>query len=82
MNDLISRQSVIDELCDEYCGGWQDCKYYPKCENLKAIQKLPSAQPETCDGCKQLGKWENELEYGYNSPCTSCRRRASDRYAR
>jgi hypothetical protein len=45
-NDYISRQTAIDALCDEYCGGWQDCKHYPKCENLKAIQNLPSAQPE------------------------------------
>ena len=44
MSDLISRQAAIDALCDEYCGGWQDCKHYPKCENLKAIQNLPSAQ--------------------------------------
>ena len=43
--DCISRQAAIDALCDEYCGGWQDCKHYPKCENLKAIQSLPSAQP-------------------------------------
>lgn len=46
MNDLISRQAAIDALCDEYCGGWKDCKYYPKCENLKSILNLPSAMPE------------------------------------
>lgn len=46
MSDLISRQAAIDALCNDYCGGRQDCKYYPKCENLKAVQNLPSAQPE------------------------------------
>ena len=46
MDDLILRQAAIDALCDEYCGGWKDCKHYPKCENLKAIQNLPPAQPE------------------------------------
>lgn len=52
--DLIDRQAAIDALCDEYCGGWQDCKYYPKCENLKAIQNLPSAQPDIirCRECE------------------------------
>lgn len=49
MVDTIYRQAAIDALCDEYCGGWQDCKHYPKCENLKAIQNLPSAQPEQND---------------------------------
>ena len=58
MNDLISRQAAIDALCDEYCGGWKDCKHYPKCENLKAIQNLcASTQPEIirCKDCKYWG---------------------------
>lgn len=46
------------------------------------LQKLPSAEPETCEGCKHLGKWENEVEYGYPSPCTRCKRRVEDRYER
>lgn len=33
-----------------------------------------------CIGCKHLGKWENEIEYGYNSPCTGCARRANDNF--
>ena len=37
-------------------------------------------QPETCEGCKHLGKWENEVEYGYPSPCTCCKRRVEDHY--
>ena len=45
MSDLISRQAAIDALCEDYCYGHHDCKRYPKCENLRAIQKLPSAQP-------------------------------------
>ena len=40
------------------------------------------AQQETCEGCRQLGKWENEVEYGYPSPCTRCKRRAEDYYER
>lgn len=42
----------------------------------------PANEPLTCDGCKNDGKWESEYEYGYPSPCTYCKRRASDNYAR
>ena len=46
----------------------------------KQIPK-PSAQSEhTCVGCKHNGMWENEVEYGYPSPCTKCRRRMNDNY--
>ena len=44
MNDPIERQAAIDALCNDYCSGHQDCKHYPECENLKSVQKLPSAQ--------------------------------------
>ena len=44
MSDLIDRQQAIDSLCEYYCGGRNDCKRYPKCEYLKAIQQLPSAE--------------------------------------
>ena len=44
----------------------------------------PPAQPEQernyCEGCKHRGMWENEVEYGYNSPCTNCAERASSNY--
>ena len=43
---------------------------------------MPPAQLKTCEGCKHLGKWENEVEYGYPSPCTCCKRRAGDHYER
>ena len=33
-----------------------------------------------CTGCKHLGKWDNEIEYGYNSPCTRCARKAPDNF--
>ena len=46
MDDYISRQVAIDALCEEYCNGHHDCKYYPRCENLRWIQELPSAQPQ------------------------------------
>ena len=46
MRDLIDRQAAINVLCNDYCGGHQDCKHYPKCENLRSVQNLPAVQPE------------------------------------
>ena len=36
----------------------------------------------TCKGCKHIGKWDNEIEYGCSSPCTRCKRRMNDNYER
>lgn len=33
-----------------------------------------------CTGCKHLGKWNAEIQYGYNSPCTICARRVPDNF--
>lgn len=42
---------------------------------------ISSEQSEhTCIGCKHYGMWENEIEYGCNSPCTNCKRRVNDNY--
>ena len=54
---------------------------------IKALQeKAARAAPEnkalTCDGCEHKGKYEDEYEYGYPSPCTGCKRRSVDYYAR
>ena len=67
MDDVISRQAAIDALCEEYCFGHHDCKRYPKCENLRVIQKLPSARPKyDCQTCRY-----NSLEWN-EEPCDSC----------
>ena len=42
----------------------------------------PANEPLTCEGCKNDGEYENEIEYGYPSPCTRCKRRVSDNYRR
>lgn len=39
-------------------------------------------QKRSCDGCKHLGIWENEIEYGCSCPCLRCVRRADDNYER
>lgn len=47
-----------------------------------AIQDMKAAQSKTCEGCKHSGKWEYEVECGYSSPCTLCKRRVADNYER
>ena len=82
MKDPIERQVAIDAMCElmhHWFGG--DPKDEVR-EINRELKKLPSAQPESCDECKHLGKWENEVEYGYPSPCTHCKRRARDHYER
>ena len=76
--DTIYRQDAIDALY----GITAYKNNIPLFSAVFNIEKLPSAQPETCEGCKHLGKWENEVEYGYPSPCTRCKRRAGDNYDR
>lgn len=63
---------------DRYNEAWNDAIGRAEIE----IEKLSPAQAETCEGCKHLGKWEFEVEYGYSSPCTRCKRRAGDHYER
>jgi hypothetical protein len=40
----------------------------------------PENKPLTCEGCESQGEYENEVEYGYPSPCTDCARRSIDNY--
>ncbi len=61
MNDLISRQSAIDEA-----NAWLlDCFNVPKqnrsCGLIRRLEDLPSAQPE-----RKKGKW---IKYRYCSCC-------------
>lgn len=76
---LIDTDAAIESLT-EYGNG--RAVYIGVEEAVRRIEQLPSAEPETCEGCKHLGKWENEVEYGYPSPCTRCKRRVNDNYER
>ena len=82
MNDLISRQTAKEAYCNTFCHPGAICPDGLCKEVNEAFDALPSAEPETCEGCKHLGKWENEVEYGYPSPCTRCKRRVEDHYER
>lgn len=46
----------------------------------KVREAILSEQKEPCKGCQHYGNYENEVEYGYPSPCTQCKRRCSDNY--
>ena len=56
MDDLISRQAAIDALKGCYCGGEDSCgePWIYEDHAIKAIEQLPSAQPEIirCKDCK------------------------------
>ena len=63
MDDLISRQEAIDALerektyCTAYKGGYTQTDYFKQynmglTDGIKALNKLPSAQPE-----RKSGKW-------------------------
>lgn len=69
MSDLISRQAAIDAICGECQGTCIPCEHYP-CGEIKALEQLPSAQPE-----QKVGKWirhkdEDGEPYGHN--CSIC----------
>lgn len=63
-NDLISRQEAIDELCSECQGRCIPCDNYP-CGEVKAIEALPSVQPE-----RKKGKWIQNDNGTYS--CSLC----------
>ena len=81
MSNLIDRQAVIVAVKDALLA-WSSMPQWRDDKLIEALVGLPSAQSETCEGCKHLGKWENELEYGYPSPCTRCKRNVGDHYER
>ena len=78
--DAVSRQAVLYLIADYDLSMGQV---------VNGIHTLPSVTPKAeqpeiirCKDCKHLGKWENEVEYGYPSPCTRCKRRVEDHYER
>ena len=58
--DLIERQAAIDAICNDYCGGNHDCKFYLDCDNLRSIRSLPSAQPDYA----RMGRWAKSTSRG------------------
>ena len=82
---------ALEKKISEWLGQPGNGDYYSGYDAaLCAVQDLiadtptitPPNEPLTCEGCAEIGKWENEYEYGYPSPCTRCKRRAWDNYRR
>ena len=48
--------------------------------DIKKIEVTPNSIKFNCEGCKNFGKWENEVELGLPSPCTICARRVPDNF--
>lgn len=81
--------SLTEQICTNNtlgCVGHKDGKCH-SIENCKYKVEQPvitigdiSEQKEPCKGCKHYGNYENEVEYGYPSPCTKCKRRCVDNY--
>lgn len=79
--DLISRlqaaEARVTKVSKEGADG-----YLETMQAESIIKAIPRAHTEGCEGCKHLRKFENEVEYGYLSPCTVCKRKARDYYER
>lgn len=67
MDDMISRQAAIDALerektyCTAYKDGYTQTDYFKQynmglTDGIKALNKLPSAQPEVHD--RNVGEWD------------------------
>lgn len=70
MNDLINRKDAIDAI-NTHFGFNIDEEYGSAVQEV--INGLPSAQPESCEGCI----WEEAFGYG---ECYRCKRAFNDMY--
>ncbi len=78
----------LERCCCGVPDACSDCNYdnYPPricvqhltADALELIKKY--IKNTSCKNCKNLNKYEDERELGYNSPCTSCKRLAQDFY--
>ena len=62
MADLIDRQAAIDAICGECQGNCIPCEHYP-CGEIKALEQLPSAQPQKCSDI--LDELKDDDYYNY-----------------
>ena len=71
MDDLISRQAAIDALerektyCTAYLDGYTQTDYFKQynmglSDGIKALNKLPSAQPEFFEWCHDCKEYDTE----------------------
>ena len=68
MDDLISRQAVVDYICHYDCGcAFNECKGEERCDFVDAIMTLPSAESKT-------GVWQESTipERYVTHRCSNC----------
>ena len=77
----------LERCCCGVPDACSDCNYdnYPPriCVQrltADALELIKNITNISCKNCKNLNKYENEIELGYNSPCTTCKRRMQDNY--
>lgn len=81
IGDEVFVHGYIDEIRKDTVIIRNNGGYFGTIPSEVITGELPSAQPESnCFGCKHVGMWEDEVEYGYPSLCTRCKRRANDNY--
>ena len=62
MSDLIDRRAAIDalgekeELSDTWADEYEVGRFQQWRDDVEALRKLPSAQPERCEDCINFGK--------------------------
>ena len=70
VGNMISRQAAIDALCGECQGRCIPCEHYP-CGEVKALEQLPSAQPEVL-ACGEGVLNAQPIDKDTNVPSTDC----------
>ena len=70
--DMISRKMAIDAINNCYCGGEDSCgePWIYEDDAIKAVEQLPSAQPE-----RKKGKWILDT---FQIRCSQCNKLFSD----
>ena len=74
---------TIDDVIERFDGSLaystnskEICQYIA--DLLKELKERRKA--DSCEGCVNIGLWENEYENGVSCPCLRCARRTKDNY--
>lgn len=69
MSDLISRQVAIDAIHNLYAIHWSEGSWIDQKDAFKALNSLPSAQPELIR-CKDCKHWRSNGDFPRGQYCT------------
>ena len=79
---------TIEQAIEQYDGYANVCMCHNLTVSQKEFEQLAAwlrelqerRKADSCEGCKNIGLWENEYENGLSCPCLRCTRRAKDNY--